>query len=198
MRRDRLKSILPLFFSGEIPSVVSMIRQIFPLFLLLVFLTSLSYGQATPAGQQGAHLVGGGLFSGFSPDYGLNDLFGLGGFVDLNVRRHLSVEGEVRFLRFSQTYQVHEDNYELGPRYRWRFRRYEPYAKFLFGNGQFNFPFSYGHGGYLMLVPGAGLDIHYHRFTIRAIDFEYQHWTNFQDSTLSPKGFSTGIGYRIF
>ena len=54
--------------------------------------------------------------------------------------------------------------------------RWEPYGKVMIGNGQFNFPFSYGHGGYLMFAPGGGLDIHYHRFSIRAIDYEYQHW----------------------
>ena len=179
-----------------------MIRQslLFPLlaFFLTPFATSFAHGQAAPAALAGPHLVGGGFFSGFSPDYGPTELYGLGGFLDLDFRRHLGLEGEVRFLRLSQTYDVHEDNYELGPRYRWRRGRWEPYGKFLIGNGQFNFPFSYGHGGYLMLVPGGGLDIHYHRFTIRAIDYEYQHWTNFQRSSLSPDGFSTGIGYRIF
>ena len=68
----------------------------------------------------------------------------------------------MRFLRFNQTYSVHEDNYNIGPRYRWRFHRWEPYGKFMIGNGQFNFPFSYGHGGYLLIAPGSGLDIHFH------------------------------------
>ncbi len=54
-----------------------------------------------------------------------------------------------------------------------------------------------GTAGYLILAPGGGLDIHVHRFTMRAIDYEYQHWTNFQNSTLSPDGFSSGIAYRI-
>jgi hypothetical protein len=154
-------------------------------------------GVAAPF-QGGAHIVAGGFVSDFSPDYGNNRLYGIGGFVDFNLRGHLGLEGEMRFLRFAQTYQVHEDNYELGPRFRWRYKRYEPYGKFMVGNGQFNFPFSYGHGGYLMLVPGAGLDIHVRRFTIRAIDYEYQHWTNFQNSTLSPDGFSSGVAYRFW
>ena len=146
-------------------------------------------------------MVGGGFFSDFSPDYGPNRLFGIGGFVDLNLRGHLGVEGEMRFLRFNQTYDVHEDNYKIGPRYRWRFGRWEPYGKFMIGNGQFNFPFSYGHGGYLLLVPGGGLDIHFHRFTVRAIDYEYQHWFNFQNSSLSPMdsaaGSPTGFSSRV-
>jgi hypothetical protein len=166
--------------------------------LLSLSMSAVLQAQVVAAGRGGAHVVAGGFFSAYSPDYGPNELYGLGGFVDLNLHGHLGVEGEMRFLRFNQVYDVHEDNYELGPRFRWRFGRWEPYGKFMIGNGQFNFPFSYGHGGYLMLVPGGGLDIHYHRFTIRAIDYEYQHWVNFQNSSLSPDGFSSGIAYRIF
>ncbi len=175
-----------------------MIKRYLLASLLSLSMSAVLHAQVVAAGRGGAHLVGGGFFSAFDPDYGSNHLLGLGGYLDFNLRGHLGVEGEIRFLRFNQVYDVHEDNYELGPRFRWRFGRWEPYGKFMIGNGQFNFPFSYGHGGYLMLVPGGGLDIHYHRFTIRAIDYEYQHWTNFQDSSLSPNGFSTGIAYRIF
>lgn len=175
-----------------------MIKRSLLLSLLSFSMTAFLHGQVIAAATGGAHLVGGGYLSAFSPDYGPNELYGLGAFLDFNLRGHLGLEGEMRFLRLSQTYSVHEDNYELGPRFRWRFGRWEPYGKFMVGNGQFNFPFSYGHGGYLMLVPGAGLDVHYHRFIIRAIDYQYQHWTNFQNSTLSPDGFSSGIAYRIF
>jgi Outer membrane protein beta-barrel domain len=165
--------------------------------LLLFSFTAALHGQVIAAGRGGAHIVGGAFVSSYNPDYGPNRLNGIGGYLDLNLRGHLGVEGELRFLRWNQTYDIHEDNYELGPRYRIRWGHWEPYGKFLVGNGQFNFPFSYGHGGYLMLVPGAGVDYHYHRFTLRG-DYEYQHWTNFQHSTLSPDGFSLGIGYRIF
>jgi hypothetical protein len=177
-----------------------------PLLALLFLLFSLSFdgrlhSQVIAAGQGGAHLVAGGFFSDYSPDYGPNRLLGLGGYFDFNLRGHLGVEGEIRFLRFNETYSVHEDNYNLGPRYRWRIHRWEPYGKLMIGNGQFNFPFSYGHGGYLLIAPGGGLDIHFSRFnriTVRAIDYEYQHWFNFENSSLSPNGISAGVSYRIF
>ncbi len=176
-------------------------RSLLASLFLLLFSVSISgplHAQVVAAGRGGAHLVVGGFFSEFQPDYGPNHLLGIGGYVDFNLRGHLGVEGEMRFLRFNQTYDVHEDNYNLGPRYRWRFHRWEPYGKVMIGNGQFNFPFSYGHGGYLLVAPGGGLDIHFHRFTIRAVDYEYQHWYNFQNSSLTPNGFSSGIAYRIF
>ena len=176
-------------------------RSLLASLFLLLFSVSMCdrlQAQVVAPGRGGAHVVVGGFFSDFTPDYGPTDIQGLGGFVDLNLHGHLGAEGEMRFLRFHQTYDVHEDNYNIGPRYRWRYHRYEPYGKFMIGNGQFNFPFSYGHGGYLLISPGGGLDIHFHRFTIRAIDLEYQHWFNFQNSSLTPYGFSSGIGYRVF
>jgi hypothetical protein len=172
------------------------------LLLALVVLLSSPHLRAQVAAApvlNGPRLVGGGFVSAFSPNYqGNAELYGVGGYVDLDVRHHLGAEAEARFLRFNQTYDVHEETYAAGLRYRWQFRRYEVYGKFLIGNGQFNFPFGYGHGGYLMLVPGGGLDVHWHRFTIRAIDYEAQRWMHFQSGTLTPDGFSTGIGYRIF
>src|ERR1700677_4985744 len=96
-------------------------RYLLASLLSLSFSTAL-HGQVVAAGRGGAHVVAGGFFAAYSADYGPNHLFGLGGFVDLNLHGHLGVEGEMRFLRFNQVYDVHQDNYELGPRYRWSFR----------------------------------------------------------------------------
>lgn len=157
------------------------------------------HAQVVAAARGGSSLQAGGSFSIFNPDYGSNWLYGFGAYVDLNVGSHWGAEGEVRYLRFNQTYNVYEDNYLLGLRYRWHFNRMQPYVKFLAGNGQFNFPFSLAHGGFFMLAPGGGLDFHLnHRFTLRALDYEYQHWGNFSGSSLSPNGFSSGISYRFF
>src|ERR1700749_1826899 len=128
--------------------------------LLSLWSSSSLQAQVIAPGRGGAHLVGGGFLSDYSPDYGPNRLWGIGGFLYLNLRNHIGVEGEVRFLRFKETYSVHQDNYNIGPRYRWRFRRYEPYGKFMIGNGQMNFPFSYGHGGGLLFDPGSGVKSH--------------------------------------
>ncbi len=175
-----------------------MIKRYLLASLLSLSIHTLLHAQVSPAARGGAHLSAGGFVSAYSPDYGSNQLLGVGALMDFDLRGHLGLEGEARFLRFNQTYDVHEDTYEIGPRFRWRYHRFEPYAKFMIGNGQFNFPFSYGHGGYLLFAPGGGLDFRYHRFTIRAIDYEYQLWQNFQNDTLTPHGFSSGISYRIF
>lgn len=179
-----------------------MLKKFFflPGLITLLFLPSLRLqGQAIAAGRGGSQLVGGAFLSTFNPDYGTNRLDGVGFFVDFNVGSHLSAEAEGRFLRFNQKYDVHEDNYLIGPRYRWHYKRFQPYAKLLLGNGQFNFPYNYAHGGYFMWAPGGGLDIVLkHHFIVRAVDYEYQHWSGFQGSSLSPNGFSFGVAYRIF
>lgn len=170
-------------------------------FATLLFGFSLSprlHAQALPAARTGSHLTVGGMFSVFSPDYGSNQLMGLGVYTDFNVSHHWGAEGEVRFLRLNQLYDVHEDNYLIGPRYRFHIWRVDPYVKIMFGNGQFNFPFSVAHGGYAMWAPGGGVDLRLNRrFTARA-DYEYQHWNGFQDSSLTPHGVSFGLAYQIF
>jgi hypothetical protein len=156
------------------------------------------YSQVPAAGRGGSHLIAGGIFSEFQPDYGPAPLLGFGFYADFNVGAHLSAEAEGRFLRLHQTAEVHEDTYLIGPRYRWHVRGTQPYVKFLLGNGQFNFPFSFAHGGYAMFAPGGGLDMPFKRRFLFRADYEYQHWESFQGSSLAPNGFSFGIGYRIF
>lgn len=171
-----------------------------PFLISLFFLSCCPFlrSQALPAARGGAQLVVGGIFSVFAPDYGSNTLFGPGFYVDLNVGSHWGGEAEARFLRLNQKLDVHEDNYLIGPRYRFHFWNTDPYIKFLFGNGQFNFPDSFAHGGYSMFVPGGGIDIHLNRRFSTRVDYEYQHWNSFQGSSLTPHGFSFGLAYRIF
>src|SRR6202012_5510411 len=97
-----------------------MIKRYLLASLLSLSMSAVLHAQVVAAGRGGAHVVVGAFGSGFSPDYGPSYLYGFGGFVDLNLRGHLGAEGEIRFLRFNQTYDVHEDNYNLGPIYRWR------------------------------------------------------------------------------
>ena len=64
--------------------------------LLSLWSSSSLQAQVIAPGKGGAHLVGGAFFSDYSPDYGPNRLYGIGGFLDFNLRNHIGVEGEVR------------------------------------------------------------------------------------------------------
>jgi opacity protein-like surface antigen len=132
-------------------------------------------------------------------------LGGIGAYADLNLWHGLGIEGEARWLRFNQYYDVHEDNYLIGPRLKllhvWRA---QPYVKGLVGFSNMDLG-PYGvdgkdvSGRFTTIAFGGGADIKVtRRWSIRAIDFEYQKYPYFGSSSLSPYGVSVGIGYKIF
>jgi len=157
----------------------------------------------------GAYLAVGGTYGGFNeeyPDPG-RVLGGFGVYADLNVRRHLGIEGEVRWLRQNQIYGSYETTYLVGPRYEVRRGRYSPYAKALVGGGKLVFPtlngkYS-GYGTYTAFAFGGGLDVNLtEKIKLRAVDFEYQDWPSFYYPTvtqqkITPYGLSAGISYRL-
>lgn len=172
------------------------------LLILLAFSAGFSHAQVAPAASK-SHtfsLTAGGIGSYFQPDYGPNRLLGVGAYADVKFTRWFQVEGEARFLRFNQFDDIYEDNYLIGPRVPvFHFWRATPYAKALIGEGKFNFPGNQAKGQFTALAYGGGLDIKVSkRLSFRAVDFEYQQWPKFLDSSLSPYGVSAGVGYRIF
>jgi hypothetical protein len=94
--------------------------------------------------------------------------------------------------------QISEKNYLAGPRVLIRSGRWQPYAKFLVGDGHIELPFRYAHGDFLALVPGGGLDLEVNDYiNIRAIDVEYQLWRDFPFGSMSPYGISAGVSVRL-
>ncbi len=171
----------------------------------LLLFPALGKAQAREAGVGGHQsLYVGGFGSYFAPDYGYRHLYGLGAFVDYNLTPKLGAEAEVRFLRFHQLADIHEDNYLIGPKYNFYKRhRITAYGKGLFGIGEFNYPDNEAHGGYGIVALGGGADYRFHgRWSVRG-DYEYQIWPGFVDegphsSALTPDGVSVGLLYRIF
>jgi hypothetical protein len=85
-----------------------------------------------------------------------------------------------------------------GPRWSLRPGGFVPYVKLLVGGGRFEFPYGFGHGDYLVVAPGAGIDLRVSgKIGIRLVDFEYQEWPGFTFGALHPYGFSTGISIQI-
>jgi hypothetical protein len=183
---------------GSRPSV----HEIFPVILLGVFL-ALAHGasaQVIPSADAGGlNLSAGVTGSGYELQYGERKMLGVTGFVDLDTRRHLGFEGEARWLVFHQTADVHATTYAIGPRYHLNKGRFQPYAKALVGIGQFNFPYNYATGNYLVVAPGGGVDYRLNnRIRLRLADFEYQYWPQFTYGAMTSVGVSTGIRVRIF
>ncbi len=145
-------------------------------------------------------LTVGGTVSAFDPDYIQNKLVGVGAFVDVSIFHGIGVEAEGRWQRFHETAEISQDNYLIGPRVQvlhfWRLR---PYAKALGGFSNMNFEQGIGTGRFTTLAFGGGVDIKVtRRWSVRAIDAEYQYWPSFLGGSLSPYGVSAGVSYRIF
>ena len=160
----------------------------------------LSLAQVVAAGDQGgAGLSAGVMGSGYTLQYGQRKMAGIAGFVDLDTKRRFGIEAEGRWLEFHQTANVHAETYSIGGRYHFDVGRFQPYAKGLVGFGDFNFPYNYAHGRYLVVTAGGGLDFRLtRRIYVRAVDFEYQDWPQFTFGNMNSFGVNAGLRVRIF
>jgi hypothetical protein len=110
--------------------------------------------------------------------------------------RWVQIEAEARWQSYNQYLGNGEDNYLIGPRLPYTFRRFPrftPYGKVLIGYGTGNFLV----GRATSLAYGAGLDYKLNkRISVRCFDLEYQRW--WTTPTIYPYGGSVGIAYRVF
>ena len=147
----------------------------------------------------GAYVAIGGTYSEFEAKYPDTNLGGAGGFIDVNIRRQIGLEGEVHFLKQGEVSGSHQTTYLAGPRFELHRGIFSPYAKGLIGNGHLVFPYGYGYGNYLVLAPGGGVDARVtDRIKIRLVDFEYQVWPQFSLGRINPYGVSAGISYVLY
>jgi len=161
-----------------------------------------AHAQTAPSGyQEGFSLSAGATASGYYVDYGGEKIAGPAIFVDADTRHRIGIEGEARWLLAPQTNKVHNTTWLVGLRYNaFNFHeRFFPYVKGMVGFTQFNFPYGYAKGDYLVVAPGGGLDMSLtRRVRWRVVDAEYQIWPQFTFGSESSWGVSTGIRYRIF
>jgi hypothetical protein len=147
----------------------------------------------------GAFVAGGGGASYFESVYGQRHFAGAYAYADVQPQWHWGFEGEARFLRWHTSEGVNESDYLGGVRgvpFRWH--GFEPYGKFLVGTGKIKLPFNDGHGSFLAISPGGGIDWPLGEFvTVRVIDIEYQHWVDFLYGPFNPYGISSSIRIRI-
>lgn len=204
-----LRSLLDRKITGSGYAVFMKRSTLALLFVAFSFAIVSARAQVVPAATSHTLSVSAGaLGSMFQPDYdGLgiaytspNRLYGPGAYVDVHFSRWVQVEAEGHWLRYNQFYQPGsstgngESTYLIGPRIPIvTFHRITPYGKFLVGLGSGSFLT----GTTFVLDYGGGVDYRLtRRFTLRAIDVEYQQWR--VNPTLYPYGGSVGISYRIF
>lgn len=183
------------------PGLQLAVGPIFALMAALFFVgTKKVSAQVVPPGDQGGFKVtAGATGSGYYLQYGQRKMLGTAAVVDVDTKRRIGVEAEGRWLEYHQTANVHAETYSVGGRYHFDLGRFQPYAKGLVGFGDFNFPYNYANGRYLVLTVGGGLDFHWTRnIYVRAADVEFQDWPQFTFGNMTSVGVSAGFRVRIF
>jgi hypothetical protein len=202
-----------LFHIGEVFTVFKKVLAGLALLVFPIFLHAQAVSPVTP---ERASINVGGYFSIAATDYGQNLGFtnrlhrlsyAPGAYGDFNyfIWRDIGVgvEGEARFINFHTPFSngTYEENFLGGPRITYRVgRRLLPYAKFLAGGTRFHYPnfISNQAFNYTTLAGGGGLDVRLtRRFTLRPVDFEYQH-LSFPPTGLTPWVYSAGLSFRVF
>ena len=171
--------------------------------------TSLAGAQAVYAGFQPTHSIWVGAecswFSASFPYQSGQRVEGCGGFANLRWTSHIDIEGNVRWLPWNDYPQTSERTLLAGPRYIFRrFGKFEPYGKFLVGDGTIHYPYKIGTDSYFALAPGGGVNYRLsRRLTVRA-EYEYQIWlnspgfTNEPKHALHPNGLNVGFAYKVW
>lgn len=171
-------------------------------FACVLSLTPWSHGQAVPTASRFStiQIGAGGTF--ISPDYTQQYLKGFAIYGNYDIGQHLGVEGDFHYSVITPS-EISENSYLVGPRYKWHYKRFEPYAKVLVGLGRFgfqaghNFPFA-ATFTYFQFAPGGGLDIRATRhINVRAFDVEFQKWPGFNPNGLSPIVYTIGVAYTL-
>jgi len=183
-------------------------RNLVAFFVFAVVACAVTRAQVVPAGEgSGFQLTAGALGSILQPDFSYsngigtspNRIYGVGTYADFRISRWIQPEFEARWSRFNSAGEGNgEDTYLTGlrvPIHIFHKMHATPYGKFLIG---------WGRGSGFLTPPttlamayGGGLDLRVtRRFTLRAIDFEYQQWR--VAPTLFPYEGSVGLSYRIF
>ncbi len=168
--------------------------------LLLVLMPGKVNAQAEPAGRlPGSYVAVGITGAGFNSGYGQQKLIGPALYVDANLYRRLGFEAEARSLRFHNQLGVRQSTYLAGVRVTARGYNVRPYTKLLAGLGSMTFPYNDAHGRYLVVAPGAGLDLRVSRLLqVRVVDVEYQFWPQFTFGAMQSWGISTGLSVRVW
>jgi hypothetical protein len=167
--------------------------------VLVLGLATLSYGQAIPtASRVGSIQLGVGGFLA-NPDYAQTKIKGLTFYGDFDFTQHLSVEGEIHYSIITPS-DVSEDTYVAGPRYVVRHKKFQGYAKALFGIGRFGLQVGSNAnpstGTYIEYVLGGGVEYQATRkINVRLFDFEMQKWPGFAPNGLTPFAGTIGVAY---
>jgi opacity protein-like surface antigen len=156
-------------------------------------------GHSLPTATRAGDLqLGGGLVLGSSNyNFQPTHLAGAAFYTTFDVRSHLG--GEFNFHQTSSTQDstVYERTYEIGPRLYALRGAFEPYAKALYGRGDYNFSHNIANIAYNIYTVGGGADFRVTRSLKIRGDYEYQTWPGFPIAALHPSVVTIGLAFHF-
>ena len=164
----------------------------------LLFLVPSSQAQADYTATKASRIQAGVGYLFLKPDYVETNIQGISFWGDYDFFKFIGVEASVHLGNIITPSDLNENSYMIGPRFVYRKHKITGYAKFIFGratitNTYFNLSSSYNAYAF-----GGGAEYKIsHKINIRAIDFEYQQWPDFEPHTLSPIAITVGASYII-
>ena len=165
-------------------------------------LTPTMSGQAVAAAT-GKSLAVGVAYQNIDPDYGPTRASGVQIFANYDFARYVGLTAEVNLQTAFSSVVFLEHSYLFGARGEYNHGKYMAYGKALFGDAtasnNSNNPGLYNaNASYPVVAIGGGLDVRFqHHLTVRAIDYEEQHWLTYEPNSLTPHLFSIGLAYRL-
>jgi opacity protein-like surface antigen len=173
--------------------------------LPLAFLPASLHAQATAAASRTGGINVGITYTNSNQDEFTQRLQGISIYSTFDLSAHIGLEADAHLPSLISSFDNYtESSFDIGVRYYHPVRKFLPYGKLMVGFGSANAPNNSeivgggAPGSYFLLAAGGGLDYRLtDKITIRAIDYEYQDWTNFPPNGLTPSMISVGFAYRV-
>jgi opacity protein-like surface antigen len=177
-------------------------QEYFFLALLCTIISAYSVAQVASSTKGGGGKIGiFGEFTAGKPNFGSDFLYGptIGGYIQLH--RWLGGEARGSLLKWGPS-AFHQDMAVVGPRFQYPFHRFVPYGSFDMGVAHVTYPNQttgvLDSSNKLAWEMASGVDYRLnHRIDLRLFDFTYGKIYVLQHG-LNPKGFSSGIVFRLF
>ena len=165
----------------------------------LLFLVPSSQAQADYTASKGSRIQAGAGYLFLKPDYVETNIQGVSIWGDYDFWKFVGAEVSVNLGSIITPSDISENSYQVGPRFLYHRRRFTGYGKILFGRATLDKSNYVNQSiGYNIYSFGGGLEYKLtRRINIRAIDFDYQQWPNFEPHTLSPIAITAGASYII-
>lgn len=154
-------------------------------------------GQALPTASRFADAQAGVAFSFGTPDYNPQTFRGLSAYADLDLRPHYGAEFDFHHIGTSADGGSSQQSVEMGGRYLRPYHSLVPYARAMYGRGEFRYPYGVTTMSYNLFSGAAGADFNLTGSARIRVDYEYQDWLGFPDGGLHPQLVSFGLAYHF-